>query len=93
MTTLHSHGGHRRRSGRKPLDGVARSVRRSISMSEAHWRHVERVGDGNASAGVRRLVDRDMTYEKDRALIHEAAEQIRAAAAKKKKAGERNRKR
>ena len=62
-------------------------------MPMAYWRHVEQVGDGNASEGARRVVDRDMTYEKDRALIHEAAEQIRAAAAKKKKAGERNRKR
>jgi hypothetical protein len=55
---LHTHGGRRPGAGRPPVGDVP-TVRRSISMLPDDWQHVEEVGDGNASAGVRALVEQD----------------------------------
>ena len=54
MTT--THGGYRAGAGRKRLapDGVEK---RSVSLPADMWEYVKELGEGNYSAGVRRLVE------------------------------------
>jgi hypothetical protein len=53
------HGGRRAGAGRPRIDEESQSLSRCITMPPGDWEHVEAVGDGNASAGVRELVKRD----------------------------------
>lgn len=50
-------GGARGEVGRKRLGGAERAESRSITLLPAHWRVVEKLGDDNASAGLRLLVE------------------------------------
>lgn len=61
------HGGRRPGAGRPRIDEESPSLSRCITMPPADWEHVEAVGDGNASAGVRELVRRDRASMRRRA--------------------------
>lgn len=53
------HGGPRPGAGRKPgvpLAGAAHRTRRMIMLSDTEWDQARTLGDGKASAGVRRAI-------------------------------------
>lgn len=55
MTTT-QHGGTREGAGRKPLtDEPTESSR--ITMPASYWQYVKELGNGNASAGIRKLIE------------------------------------
>ena len=59
MSNDSSWGGSREGAGRPSLSDED-TVRKTITVPESVAEHLEEVGDGNASAGVRRLVAADM---------------------------------
>lgn len=44
------------KGGRPPLPKAERKIPRSIYLTPAKWEKIRRIGDGNLSAGVDRLV-------------------------------------
>lgn len=67
MSKRRLHGGRRPGAGRPQVDAELRFVRRSITMPPDDWQYVEHAGAGNASAGVRELVERDRNKCLDKA--------------------------
>lgn len=59
MTDTSSWGGSREGAGRPSLSDED-TVRKTITVPESVAEYLEEVGDGNASAGVRRLAATDM---------------------------------
>ena len=58
-----SQGGQRPNAGRPYIDGATpgqgrRAVSRTITLTAEQWQFLADLGDGNASAGVRALIDR-----------------------------------
>jgi hypothetical protein len=64
--TTNTHGGARIGAGRKRLapDGVEK---RTVSLPADMWELVKELGDGNYSAGVRRLVELSQHLPQDKA--------------------------
>lgn len=57
MIANSTHGGSRPGSGRPPVTpGGTRP--HTVTLSDAEWEYLRNVGDGNASAGLRELIDR-----------------------------------
>lgn len=44
------------RLGRRPKPDAEKTICRSVTMPASDWAHAERLGEGNASAGVRRAL-------------------------------------
>mgnify|MGYP006892282781 CR=1 FL=1 len=55
-------GGRRKGAGRDPTYDEPMQ-RKTISVPASHVEHLKRVGDGNISKGVRRLVKKDIGEE------------------------------
>ena len=56
---MNNHGGPRPGAGRKPgvpLAGAAHRTRRMVMLSDAEWAQARTLGEGKASAGVRRAI-------------------------------------
>ena len=56
MTTTNTHGGAGRGQGRKPLDPGDPTESHAVTLPAGTWRMIEQAGDGNRSAGLRRLL-------------------------------------
>lgn len=54
--TPNTHGGAGRKQGRKPLDPANPTESHTITLPADIWRMIEQAGDGNRSAGIRRLL-------------------------------------
>lgn len=55
-TPINTHGGPNRGQGRKPLDSSDPTESHSMTAPASVWRTLETVGEGNYSAGLRRVV-------------------------------------
>jgi hypothetical protein len=64
MTDTNSWGGSREGAGRPSLSDED-TVRKTITVPESVAEHLEEVGDGNASAGVRRLAAANMEEDSE----------------------------
>lgn len=57
---LSGRGGPGRGQGRKPLSAGEPTIEATISLPQSHWEILRELGDGNASAGVRHLVEEQL---------------------------------
>lgn len=58
MEKVSTHGGARPGAGRPRLDDSQPTERHTITLPAGVWRMIEQAGDGNRSAGVRRLLEK-----------------------------------
>lgn len=54
------HGGKRTDAGRKPLTQNESTQSSRITMPASYWQFVRELGQGNASLGIRRLIEGSM---------------------------------
>lgn len=60
--TGNTHGGAGRHQGRRTIEGKphgsGRARSRTVTLTEAQWEFLIQMGEGNASRGIRRLIER-----------------------------------
>jgi hypothetical protein len=57
MSESHGHGGPRPGSGRKRIKDDEPLVRSTVTLLKTHHDYLAKLGDGNVSAGIRKLVE------------------------------------
>ena len=55
---MSTHGGKRPGAGRPTIDGEDPTESHNLTAPSTVWRLLERLGDGNRSAGLRKLAER-----------------------------------
>lgn len=57
MPDSRSHGGPRPGAGRKPLRDDESMVRSTVTLLKTHHDYLAKLGNGNVSAGIRKLIE------------------------------------